>query len=99
MMTVRTPATPDCSRPIDSRGYVPILFAMAPALFSPPIDEFTFLVELWTDDDLRVERVIAGAQHIRLARAAYDAALGVYADRRIRLRHGTRVIRANNETA
>jgi hypothetical protein len=65
------------------------------ALFSPPIDEFTFLVEMWTVDDMRVERVLAGAQHIRLARGAYDAALDCYADRRIRLRHGARVICSN----
>ncbi|RWI35394.1 hypothetical protein [Mesorhizobium sp.] len=66
-----------------------------PALFSPPIDEFTFLVEMWTADDARVERVLAGAQHIRMARAAYDAAADIYGDRRIRLRHGARVITSN----
>lgn len=65
----------------------------SPALFSPPIDEFTFLVEIWQGS--AVERVVAGAQHIRLARAAYASALEVYGDRRLKLRHGARVIEAN----
>ncbi len=66
-----------------------------PALFSPPIDEFTFLVELWTPDDLKVEQVLAGAQNIRMARAAYKEAADIYCDRRVRLRHGARVIISN----
>lgn len=61
------------------------------ALFGPNKDGFTFLVEEWSDRD-QVLAVLAGAENVLVARAAYDVCRKQYPEKRLTLRQGIRVI-------
>jgi hypothetical protein len=54
--------------------------------------DFQFSVELWSDDDARLEETIAKARILLIGRGAFKAAVDTYPTRRILLRHGTRVV-------
>jgi hypothetical protein len=51
-------------------------------------EELPYSIELWNEDHSQVERVLARASKISLARAIFKAALAEHLDRRITLRHG-----------
>lgn len=60
---------------------------------SSPKEEFPFRVELWHDGGGNaVERVLARAASVQLARAIFKAAQGDHPERRITLRRGNRII-------
>ena len=60
-----------------------------------PIDILPFEVERWTADDMHVEQVLARANQVYLAKAAYEAAVEHYPKARLMLRHGIMVIDKN----
>ena len=60
-----------------------------------PIDILPFEVERWTADEMHVEQVLARANQVYLARAAYEAAVEHYPKARLMLRHGIMVIDKN----
>jgi len=64
---------------------------------SPDNDELSYAVELWTPDRKSVEKVVARAFTISLARAIFRAALDENPGRRIVLRHGERIVEDNGE--
>jgi hypothetical protein len=56
-------------------------------------EELPYRVELWVADRAEiVERVLARAVSLQLARAIFKAAQGEYPERRITLRKGTRIV-------
>jgi hypothetical protein len=55
-------------------------------------DELVFRVEMWTQDDNHVERLLALADNVLVGRGAFLAAVNQYPDRILTLRHGMRVI-------
>jgi hypothetical protein len=58
-----------------------------------PLEELPYRVELWhMDGTAAVERVLARALNLHLARAIFKAATDEHPDRRITLREGTRLI-------
>jgi hypothetical protein len=58
-----------------------------------PSEELPYRVELWdAADHDSVERVLARAFSVQLARAIFKAALNEHPGRRITLRHGSRTI-------
>jgi hypothetical protein len=58
-----------------------------------PIENLPYRIELWGEaDGAAVERVLARAFSMPLARAIFRAARSEHPDRRITLRHGARVI-------
>jgi hypothetical protein len=60
---------------------------------SVPTEELPYRVELWRDGGAEaVERVLARAVNVQLARAIFNAAQGEHPDRRITLRKGNRII-------
>jgi hypothetical protein len=60
---------------------------------SAPADELPYRVELWRDGvGEAVERVLARALNVQLARAIFNAARGEHPERRITVRKGTRII-------
>jgi len=60
---------------------------------SEPLEELPYRVELWHVDGVdSVERVLARALNLRLARAIFKAATDEHPQRRITLREGPRVI-------
>jgi hypothetical protein len=60
---------------------------------SAPAEELPYRVELWRDGTGdAVERVLARAANVQLARAMFKAALGEHPERRITLRRGNRII-------
>jgi hypothetical protein len=54
--------------------------------------EFSFKIERWSADDATLERSIAAADNLVVARAAFDAAVAAYPQARTTLRDGIRVI-------
>lgn len=60
-------------------------------------EELPYAVELWNDNRSGVEKVLARAFKISLARAIFRAALEENPDRRIVLRHGERIVEDNGE--
>jgi hypothetical protein len=58
-----------------------------------PQEELPYHVELWhADHHDAVERVLARALNVQLARAIFKAAKGEYPERRITLRKGKRIV-------
>ncbi|HEX4637593.1 MAG TPA: hypothetical protein VH189_15520 [Rhizomicrobium sp.] len=55
-------------------------------------DELPYFIELWNETDSQVERVLARASKVSLARAIFKAALAENPGRRITLRHGSRIV-------
>jgi hypothetical protein len=64
---------------------------------STDADELPYCVELWQADVDKVERVLARALSVQLARAIYTAALTEFPQRRITLRRGSEVILDSKE--
>jgi hypothetical protein len=61
--------------------------------FSAPAEELPYRVELWRDGGGEgIERVLARAVNVQLARAIFNAAQGEHPERRITVRKGTRII-------
>jgi hypothetical protein len=61
------------------------------------IDRLEFRVEVWDDYDDLVLELVAVANHVLVARAAYDAAAKMRPDANLVLRQGTRVITRTRE--
>jgi len=58
-----------------------------------PVEELPFRVELWRDGGSdAVERVLARAANVQLARAIFKAAQGDHPERRITVRKGDRIV-------
>ncbi|MEO0909934.1 MAG: hypothetical protein AAFX96_06235 [Pseudomonadota bacterium] len=51
-----------------------------------------FKVELWSPDQNRVEELLGELSGFTLAKAAYDAAVGLYPGKPVTIRQGARVI-------
>jgi hypothetical protein len=62
-----------------------------------PDEELPYAVELWSENRLGVEKILARAFKISLARAIFRAALEENPGRRIVLRHGERIVEDNGE--
>ena len=60
------------------------------------VDQLPFAVEEWDATGNHIERVLARAANILLARAAFDGAAKIYPGRVLTLRHGTRVVASLN---
>ena len=60
-------------------------------------DELPFAVELWREDGGQVEKILARAFSLSLARAISRAAVDEHPDRRITVRHGERVVEQNGD--
>ena len=60
-------------------------------------DELTYAVELWDENRRGVEKILARAFNISLARAILRTALEENPGRRIVLRHGERIVEDNGE--
>ena len=56
------------------------------------LDDLPFKVEKWDQADLHVEEVLARAGNQIIAAAAFEAAVKVYPNARLTLRHGIRVM-------
>ena len=54
--------------------------------------ELPFKVEAWSKKGQNIERLIATATNVLVARAAYEAAVQIYPGQNITLRQGARVI-------
>ena len=54
--------------------------------------ELPFKVEAWSQKGQNIDRLIATATNVLVARAAYAAAVQLYPGQNITLRQGTRVI-------
>jgi hypothetical protein len=60
---------------------------------SAPAEELPYRVELWRDGvGQTVERILARAVNVQLARAIFNAAQGEHPERRITVRKGSRII-------
>ena len=60
-----------------------------------PLTDFTelpFKVEAWTKNGQQVDRLLAMASNVVIARAAYYAATSLYGEEKITLRYGARAI-------
>jgi hypothetical protein len=55
-------------------------------------DKLPYSIELFDESNSAVERVLARAAKISLARAIFRAALAEHPDRRIILRHGSHIV-------
>jgi hypothetical protein len=55
-------------------------------------EDLPFCVELWQADEDKVERVLARALSVQLARAIFTAALTEFPQRRITLRRGSETV-------
>lgn len=62
-----------------------------------PDEELSYAVELWAEDRRSVEKILARASKVSLARAIFRAALDENPGRRIVLRHGARIVEDNGE--
>ena len=60
-------------------------------------DELSYAVELWDEHRKSVEKIMARAANLSLARAIFRAALEENPGRRIVLRHGERIVEDNGE--
>lgn len=56
------------------------------------LDAFPFRVEVWTDDDMRADEILAVAKNVALGQAAYQAALDQRPGKIVRLRNKAHVI-------
>jgi hypothetical protein len=56
------------------------------------VEKLPYVVELWNGDGAAVEKVLARAARVSLARAIFLAAKGEYPDRRLCLRQGSKVL-------
>ena len=54
--------------------------------------ELPFKVEAWSKKGQSIDRLIATATNVLVARAAYEAAVQLYPGQNIKLRQGARVI-------
>jgi hypothetical protein len=61
--------------------------------------ELPFLVELWSPNRQRVDRVLGGGVTVIIAEAAFRAAVEMYPARIILLRHGARVVQEHGRDA
>ncbi|MBV8752087.1 MAG: hypothetical protein JO328_04425 [Hyphomicrobiales bacterium] len=60
---------------------------------SPPSEELPYRIDLWrADGENGVERVLARAASVQLARAIFKAAQGEHPQRRITLCRGNRIV-------
>jgi hypothetical protein len=67
------------------------------ALSRPP-EDLPYRIELWRADGAEgIERVLARALNMQLARAIFTAAQGEHPERRITLRKGNRVVADSSE--
>jgi hypothetical protein len=57
-----------------------------------PTEDLPYSIELWHEEQEAVERVLARALNVQLARAIYKAARGEHPDRRVVLRKGNRLV-------
>jgi hypothetical protein len=65
---------------------------------SRPAEDVPYRVDLWrTEDETGVERVLARAASMPLARAIFKAARGEHPDRRITLCKGNRIVSDSSE--
>jgi hypothetical protein len=65
---------------------------------SRPAEDLPYRVDLWrTEDENGVERVLARAASMPLARAIFKAARGEHPDRRITLCKGNRIVSDSSE--
>jgi hypothetical protein len=55
-------------------------------------EKLPYVVELWDDAEAGVEKILARAARVSLARAIFDAAKGEYPARRIRMRQGSKTL-------
>ena len=62
---------------------------------APFQEELPYVVEVWNAQRDALEKVVARALKISLARVLFRAALEENPDRRIVLRHGTRIVEDN----
>lgn len=60
-------------------------------------DELPYAVELWDENRRAVEKILARAFKLSLARAIFRAALEENPNRRVVLRHGARILEDNGE--
>lgn len=60
-------------------------------------EELPYAVELWNDSRTGVEKILARAFRLSLARAIFRTALEESPGRRIVLRHGDRIVEDNGE--
>lgn len=60
-------------------------------------EELPYAVELWDESRRQVEKILARAFRVSLARAIFRAALDENPGRRIVLRHGERIVEDNGE--
>jgi hypothetical protein len=65
---------------------------MSPTISSSHQHELSYVIELKVDDGNPVERVLARAVNLRLAREIFKAAQTEHPDRRITLRKGNAVV-------
>ena len=63
---------------------------------SRPSEDLPYQIELWRADANELERVLARAASMQLARAIFKAAQGEHPERRITLRKGNRVLSDSN---
>jgi hypothetical protein len=77
---------PRCGGPLVS---CPCKTQYVPAIYT---SELPFKVEAWSKDGQRIDRLLATATNIGIARGAYDAAVGLFTGERITLRQGERVV-------
>lgn len=60
---------------------------------SRPVETLPYCIELWrTEDHETIERVLARAVTVQLARAIFQAAKEEHPQRRITLRRGSRIL-------
>jgi hypothetical protein len=57
-----------------------------------PSENLPYAIELWSEDGSEMERILARASSVSLARAIFDAATKENASRHICLRHGSRLL-------
>ena len=55
-------------------------------------DELPYFIELWNEAASQLQRILARASTISLARAIFKAAIAEHPNRRITLRHGSRIV-------
>lgn len=62
-----------------------------------PNEELAYAVELWDENRKGIEKILARAFNISLARAIFRTALEENPGRRIVLRHGSHIVEDNGE--
>jgi hypothetical protein len=84
------------SAPIPSGVVMPDKADARTRTASRPSEDFPYRIELWRADANELERVLARAASVQLARAIFKAAQGEHPERRITLRKGNRVLSDSN---